>query len=191
MRKDRSRAWRFWLFWDELVINFSKNFSQILDEYWMLDKSTRLCLIRMYNWHEHVHLKWPLRRTDGAVNGKSWLMLRKENSLPIFCCCEIQCCPEFFRQLCCTCLTSLWKPNRLRRSSLLSKKTKEFHQPMNGPIFTDIFCKNYFPKDASHKIPFGEQLNQLFFNPLGDNEDFPVHGPNVVRLARSLIQGNQ
>ena len=62
---------------------------------------------------------------------------------------------------------------------------------MNGPIFTDIFCKNYFPKDASHKIPFGEQLNQLFFNPLGDNEDFPVHGPNVVRLARSLIQGNQ
>ncbi len=45
---------------------------------------------------------------------------------------------------------------------------------------------DHFPPSPG-RIPFGEELNDLFFNPRQDNRDFPVHGPNVVRLVRGLL----
>lgn len=53
------------------------------------------------------------------------------------------------------------------------------------PTPTGLFVQQYFPKNLD--IPFGEYLNQLFFNPRQDNLDFVIHGPNVVRLTRALV----
>ena len=60
---------------------------------------------------------------------------------------------------------------------------------MKSHHFKDFLSQGFFPKPVTDSIPFGEQLNHLFFNPLGDNLDFPVHGPNVVRLSHALILG--
>jgi putative nucleotidyltransferase with HDIG domain len=47
----------------------------------------------------------------------------------------------------------------------------------------------YFPRPAD-QIPFGDLLNGIFFDPLKDNADFPIRGPNVIRLARALLCGS-
>lgn len=49
-----------------------------------------------------------------------------------------------------------------------------------------FLCHGYFPKHQD-AIPFGEMLNRLFFDPMGDNIDFPIHGPNSIRLLETLL----
>ncbi len=49
-----------------------------------------------------------------------------------------------------------------------------------------LFINEYFPLPGD-KIPFGGMLNQIFFEPLGDNQDFPIHGPNVIRFIEALV----
>src|SRR5688572_14934037 len=56
--------------------------------------------------------------------------------------------------------------------------------------FKELLTKDAFPISTPNEVPFGEHLSKLFFNPLQDNEDFPVHGPNVIRLTRALIRSD-
>jgi hypothetical protein len=53
---------------------------------------------------------------------------------------------------------------------------------------SQLLTTNYFPLPAD-KVPFGDMLNQIFFLPLPDNEDFPIHGPNVIRFIEALVGG--
>ena len=50
----------------------------------------------------------------------------------------------------------------------------------------DFFISDFFPKATD--IPFGKQLNSLFFKPRSDNHDFPIHGPNIIRFAKSFLR---
>jgi hypothetical protein len=49
-----------------------------------------------------------------------------------------------------------------------------------------IFTDKFFPIDGDG-TPFRQYLNSLFFDPRADNQDFPIHGPNVIRLTKALI----
>lgn len=51
-----------------------------------------------------------------------------------------------------------------------------------------LLAGRYFPRPAG-EIPLGDMLNQIFFLPLSDNEDFPIHGPNVIRFVEALVEG--
>lgn len=51
---------------------------------------------------------------------------------------------------------------------------------------SDFFSHDWFPAKP-RDVPFGDFLNQLFFDPRFDNRDFPIHGPNVVRFAEALL----
>lgn len=53
------------------------------------------------------------------------------------------------------------------------------------PVPNLLVTHQYFP--ASDDVPFGPELNRLFFDPTQDNRDFTIHGPNVVRLTRALL----
>jgi hypothetical protein len=53
------------------------------------------------------------------------------------------------------------------------------------PFRQNLLVRDFFP--ARDNVPFGEDLNRLFFEPLPDNRDFPIHGPNVIRLAQALF----
>jgi hypothetical protein len=53
------------------------------------------------------------------------------------------------------------------------------------PYTTEFFVEGFFP--AGPGVPFGNLLDSLFFSPIEDNKDFPIHGPNVVRLAPRLL----
>ena len=53
------------------------------------------------------------------------------------------------------------------------------------PSSNSLFSHRYFP--GADGIPFGDYLNRLFFDPREDNEDFIIHGPNVVRLTKALV----
>lgn len=57
-------------------------------------------------------------------------------------------------------------------------------------IFTEpLFTQDYFPRRG--KIPFGDILNKLFFEPIPDeNLDFPIHGPNAIRFLAALMDGD-
>src|SRR5437762_2256836 len=57
---------------------------------------------------------------------------------------------------------------------------------ISATLLTDDYP--FFPRPAQH-IPFGELLNSLFFDPIKDNLDYPIHGPNVIRLCRALLDG--
>jgi hypothetical protein len=57
-------------------------------------------------------------------------------------------------------------------------------------FFKELLTHDSFPIASAADVPFGEHLSNLFFNPLSDNEDFPVHGPNVIRLTRAFIRGH-
>jgi len=48
-----------------------------------------------------------------------------------------------------------------------------------------VLTHNYFP---GRGIPFEEMLNSIFFNPPKSNEDFIIHGPNVVRFTEALLK---
>jgi HD domain len=54
------------------------------------------------------------------------------------------------------------------------------------PIPSSLFVHHYFPN--AEAIPFGDSLNHLFFVPRGDNPKFVIHGPNVVRLTKALLE---
>jgi hypothetical protein len=54
---------------------------------------------------------------------------------------------------------------------------------MSGP--TSLFVHDFFP--SAEGAPFGDYLNRLFFEPRSDNRDFVIHGPNVVRMAKALL----
>jgi len=53
-------------------------------------------------------------------------------------------------------------------------------------IPSDLFVHSFFPN--AENVPFGAHLDQLFFNPRQDNRDFIIHGPNVVRLTKALLE---
>jgi len=53
--------------------------------------------------------------------------------------------------------------------------------------FKNLLVNRCFPK-AKDDLPFGDELNRLFFDPLKDNTDFAVHGPNVIRLTSALVK---
>jgi hypothetical protein len=55
----------------------------------------------------------------------------------------------------------------------------------DAPFKLQILNNSYFPAAAG--VPFGKYLNELFFNPRTDNLDFPIHGPNVIRLTQALF----
>jgi hypothetical protein len=57
---------------------------------------------------------------------------------------------------------------------------------ISASLFTD--SHPFFPKPAG-AIPFGDLLNAIFFRPNKDNLDYPIHGPNVVRLCGALLDG--
>ena len=50
-----------------------------------------------------------------------------------------------------------------------------------------LLIHDYFPK-APQEIPFGQILNDIFFNPRKDNLDYPLHGPNVIRFVQNLVE---
>lgn len=52
-----------------------------------------------------------------------------------------------------------------------------------------LFTNSYFPRKDS-EIPFGKILNDVFFCPIKDNEDYPIHGPNVVRFIVALVDND-
>ena len=52
-----------------------------------------------------------------------------------------------------------------------------------------LFTEDYFPR-SDIPIPFSELLNGLFFNPQNDKDDYPIHGPNVIRFINALLDGN-
>jgi hypothetical protein len=56
------------------------------------------------------------------------------------------------------------------------------------PSSNNLFSQHYFPN--ADGIPFGDYLNRLFFDPRPDNLDFIIHGPNVVRLTKALVNNN-
>jgi hypothetical protein len=49
----------------------------------------------------------------------------------------------------------------------------------------DFLTERVFPRAA---IPFGDLLTAAFFDPIADNKDYPIHGPNVIRLTRALVE---
>ena len=51
-----------------------------------------------------------------------------------------------------------------------------------------LLTQDYFPLPVE-SIPYGDMLNQIFFLPLPDNQDFPIHGPNVIRFIEALVEG--
>lgn len=54
--------------------------------------------------------------------------------------------------------------------------------------FVQEFLKNrYFPNSSA---PFGDLLTGIFFSPIKDNLDYTIHGPNVIRLTRALVDGD-
>jgi len=55
---------------------------------------------------------------------------------------------------------------------------------------TDFLVHSYLP-DAIDNIPFGQILNDLFFDPIKENQDFPIHGPNAIRFIEVLISGEE
>jgi hypothetical protein len=50
---------------------------------------------------------------------------------------------------------------------------------------SDLFLHHYFPN--TENIPFGEYLHRIFFDPLDAADDFVIHGPNVIRMTRALL----
>jgi hypothetical protein len=52
---------------------------------------------------------------------------------------------------------------------------------------SEFFASGYFPSRVD-QAPFGEILNDLFFDPISDNSDFPLHGPNVIRFTEALLR---
>ncbi|MBU1126381.1 HD domain-containing protein [Patescibacteria group bacterium] len=42
---------------------------------------------------------------------------------------------------------------------------------------------------TSYGIPFCKFFHGIFFDPINDNRDFPIHGPNVIRLTEALLSG--
>ena len=57
----------------------------------------------------------------------------------------------------------------------------------NPEELTNIFSLEIFPKHASF-VPFGNMLESLFFGEY--DEGYPVHGPNVVRFTKALLDDN-
>lgn len=53
------------------------------------------------------------------------------------------------------------------------------------PFRNQILLHDFFP--ARTEVPFGDYLSKLFFDPRTDNNDFPIHGPNVIRLTQALF----
>lgn len=52
-----------------------------------------------------------------------------------------------------------------------------------------FFSENCFPA-PKEDFPFGETLNDLFFEPdEKENRDFPIHGPNTIRFIEALVSG--
>ena len=49
-----------------------------------------------------------------------------------------------------------------------------------------LFCYDYFPLPPG-PTPFSTILNDVFFNPANDNQDYPIHGPNVIRFVELLL----
>jgi hypothetical protein len=49
-----------------------------------------------------------------------------------------------------------------------------------------LLTSSFFPLPAD-KVPFGDMLNQIFFHPLAENEDYPIHGPNVIRFIEAFV----
>lgn len=50
-----------------------------------------------------------------------------------------------------------------------------------------FLTSRYFPASG---IPFSAMMDGVFFSPIVDNRDYPIHGPNVIRLTRALVDGN-
>ena len=59
---------------------------------------------------------------------------------------------------------------------------------MSAGFKASLFTQEYFPGRAN-RVPFGENLNKLFFNPPASTLDFPLHGPNAVRFIKALAKG--
>ena len=55
------------------------------------------------------------------------------------------------------------------------------------PFVKTFLTAKYFP---AFGVPFGDLLNGVFFTPVADNQDYLIHGPNVIRLTRALVDGN-
>ena len=51
----------------------------------------------------------------------------------------------------------------------------------------NLISNGCFPKSIDD-VPFGDLLNDIFFKPNKDNFDYPLHGPNVIRFVRNLIE---
>jgi hypothetical protein len=50
----------------------------------------------------------------------------------------------------------------------------------------NLLTHKYFPL-SSREIPFGKILNSIFFEPISDNRDYPLHGPNVIRFIEAFM----
>lgn len=50
----------------------------------------------------------------------------------------------------------------------------------------DIIIDDFFPSYA-HKVPFGQELEDLFFKGLRSEDDFFIHGPNVIRFTKIIL----
>lgn len=54
---------------------------------------------------------------------------------------------------------------------------------------TPLMSDNYLPR-IDIQIPFGDILNGIFYNPQNDKDDYPIHGPNVIRFIEALLDGS-
>jgi hypothetical protein len=52
-----------------------------------------------------------------------------------------------------------------------------------------LLTSSFFPLPAN-EVPFGDMLNAVFFRPRKDNEDYPIHGPNVIRFVEAFVDGD-
>jgi hypothetical protein len=53
------------------------------------------------------------------------------------------------------------------------------------PFKKELLTCSYFPVAGA---PFGDILERVFFAPIDENSDYPIHGPNVIRFTKALLE---
>ncbi|MEW6159577.1 MAG: HD domain-containing protein [Verrucomicrobiota bacterium] len=76
----------------------------------------------------------------------------------------------------------------MRNRQPVQPNTPSARKPKTA-FFRDLFVEEWFPS-SDKSLPFAALMADLFFNPIADNSDFPIHGPNVIRLSTVLLDSD-